>query len=284
MPIKTILMHLETEAHAEALTKAAIAAAKTFSAHLIGLHVTPDAFISSAAPPEVVGELMEAQRQANQATAKRIAGIFNKAVEGSGVNFEWRTVEARLETAASVIMRIGRSADLVVLGQPDKTINLIDGIATTEEVMLGIGRPVLIVPGTAAVTTLGKHVLLAWNGSRESARAAFDALPILKQAEDVRILAAGKARGPLWGSLAEDTAPTADLEEALARHGIRGKVLTVAASGGEVADRLLSLAKEQGCDLIVMGGYGHWRVREIVFGGATRGVLEHASIPVLMSH
>jgi nucleotide-binding universal stress UspA family protein len=235
-------------------------------------------------PPEVVGELMEAQRQANQAIAKRITAIFNKTLTGSGVSFEWRTIEAHLETAASIVMRLGRSADLVVLGQSDKTINLIDGIATTEEVMLGIGRPVLVVPGGAAVTTLGKRVLVAWNGGRESARAAFDALPFMERAEDVRIFTAGRAAGKLWGSLAENTAPTADLEEALVRHGIRCKVLNVTASGSEVADKLMAEAKAQGSDLIVMGGYGHWRVREIVFGGATRGVLEHASVPVFMSH
>jgi len=284
MTIKTILVLLETEAQSEALTKSAIVAAKTFPAHLIGLHVVPDAFISSAVPPEVVGELMEAQRQANQAAAKRITGIFNRIAEASGAGFEWRTVEAHLETTASIVMRIGRSADLIVLGQPDKTINLIEGIAASEEIMLGIGRPVLMAPGKAAAATLGKRVLLAWNGSREAARATFDALPFLQMAEDVRIFAAGKAAGTLWGSLAEDTAPTADLAQALARHGVRCTVANVTASGGEVADKLMAEATQHRSDLIVMGGYGHWRVREIVFGGATRGVLEHASIPVFMSH
>ena len=284
MPIKTILAHIDTEAHAEALTKTAIAVAKSFSAQLIGLHVVPDAFVSSMVPPEVVGELMEAQRKANQATAKRVAEIFDKTVAGSGVGFEWRLVEARIESAASIVMRIGRSADLVVLGQTDKTINLIDGIAATEEIMLGIGRPVLIVPRTVALTSVGSNVLLAWNGRREAARATFDALPFLQKAESVRIFAAGQATGSLWGSLADDTAPTADLEEALARHGVRSKIVNATATGAEVADKLLADAKGHACDLIVMGGYGHWRVREIVFGGATHSVLEQTTIPVLMSH
>ena len=284
MSIKTILVHLDTEKHAEAITKTAIAVAKTFSAHLIGLHVIPDAFISAAVPPEVVGELIEAQRQANQAAAKRIAETFEKTIASAGVSYEQRSVEAHLETAAMVVMRHGHTADLVVLGQPDKTINLIEGIGATVEVMLGRGRPVLVVPTKAEPSTIGTRVLIGWNGSRESARAVFDAMPFLEAAKSVRILAAGQATGALWGSLADDVAPTAGIEAALARQGVRCKVDTVTASRNEVAGVLLAQAKEHACDLIVMGGYGHWRLREIVFGGATRGILEQTTLPVLMSH
>lgn len=284
MPFKTILVYLDTEAHAASLTSAAIGVAKTFSAQLLGLHVIPQAFISSAAPPEVIGELMEAQRKAHRAAAKRIADAFDSAIAGAGVEVKWQVVEASFEPAAAVAMRHGRTADLVILGQADRSINLIDGIGSAEEIMLGAGRPVLIVPVKPAPQTIGQHVLLGWNGSRESARAAFDALPFLEKAVSVRIFAAGQAAGALWGSLAEDTAPTAGLEAALARHGVHSKVVTVTASGAQVADKLLDDATANGCDLIVMGGYGHWRMREIVFGGATHGVLERTTIPVLMSH
>ena len=284
MPFKTILVHLDTEADALEITKSAIAVAKAFSAHLIGMHVMPDAYISAAAPPEVAGELIEAQRQANQAAGKRISEIFGKAIAGAGVSFEWRLAEAHLETAASVVIRHGRMAELVILGQPDKSINLIDGIAITEEVMLSVGRPVLIVPAKASLATIGTRVLLGWNGSRESARATFDAMPFLEGAKSVRILAAGQVAGKLWGSLAGDAAPTAGIEAALTRQGVHCEVTAATASATGVASSLLALAKEHACDLIVMGGYGHWRLREIVFGGATRGVLEATTIPVLMSH
>jgi nucleotide-binding universal stress UspA family protein len=284
MSIKTILVHLESEKHAGGITKAAIAIAKSFSAHLVGLHVVPDAFISAAVPPEVVGELLEAQRQANQAVGKRIAEAFDKTVAGAGISFEWRTVEAHLETTAMVVMRYGRAAELVILGQPDTTINLIDGMGATEEIMLGLGRPVLLVPHKATPATIGTRILLAWNGSAEAARAAFDAMPFLEAAKSVRLMAAGQAAGTLWGTLADDVAPTTGIEAALARHGIGCSVETVVAARNEVAGALLQQAKEHACDLIVMGGYGHWRLREIVFGGATRGVLEQATIPVLMSH
>jgi len=284
MPFKTILVHLDTEAHAGALSKAAIGVAKTFSAHLIGLHVIPDAFISSTVPPEVVGELMEAQHLANQAAGKRIAETFNQAIAGADVPFNWLSVEARLEATSPIVMRHGCAADLVILGQPDKSINLIDGIAATEEVMLGVGRPVLVVPNAASVSTIGKRVLLGWNGSRESARAAFDALPFLEQADNVRILAAGQATDTVLAGRQDNTAPTAGIESTLARHGVRSTLVNATASSTEVASTLLAEANSNNCDLIVMGGYGHWRLREIVFGGATHGVLEHTTIPVLMSH
>jgi len=284
MPLKTILVHLETEAQALAVTQVAIGLAKTHAAHLIGLHVVPDPFISAAVPPEVVGELLDAQRNANLAGAKRIGETFNVALAQANVPFEWQAIEAHFESAASIVIRQGNAADLVVLGQPDRSINLIEGIATPEEVMLGLGRPVVIVPNKPSVTTIGQRVLLGWNGNRESARAAFDALPFLQKAESVRLLAAGRPHGAHWGGIRDDAAPTGAIVAALARHGVRASVATTEAGPAEVASALLAQAKEHRSDLVVMGGYGHWRMREIVFGGATHGILEHATIPVLMSH
>ena len=284
MSLKTILVHLDTEAQAKALTQTAISVAKTFSSHVIGLHVAPNPFISAGISGEMIGELIEAQRQANQATSKRIAEIFDQTVVGSGVAFDWRTIEANSEATSSVIMQFGQTADLVILGQSDNTINLVDGIGNAEDVMLGIGRPVLIVPTKGTAATIGKRILLAWNGSREATRATFDALPFLAKAESVHIFVAGQAETTLWGSLGDDRAPTAGLEATLQRHGVVTSVVTVKASGGDVATKLLASAKGYDCDLIVMGGYGHWRVREIVFGGAMRGVLTNTTIPVLMSH
>lgn len=284
MTIKTILVHLDTEAQALALTQAAIGLAKTFSAHVIGLHVLPNPFISAAVPADVVGELIEAQRQANEAAAKSIGETFQTAMAPSGVSFEWAKDEALSETTASLVIRHGNTADLVVVGQPDRTINLIDGIATSEESMLGLGRPVLFVPNKPGVPSTGKRVLLAWNGSREAARAAFDALPFLKKAEDVQIFTAGSPGSGFWGSLRDEAAPTAGIAAALSRHGVKATLFNAKAAPSEVGTALLAEAKERSCDLIVMGGYGHWRVREIVFGGATRAILEQTTIPVLMSH
>jgi len=283
--MKTILVALDSEARTKAVTQAAITVAKAFSAHLVGLHVMPNAFVPSLAPVEATGELIEAQRQANEAAAQRIADGFNATISGEGVAFEWRKVEANYETAASVVMRHGREADLLILSQPDTATNLIDGIALVEDVMLAAGRPVLVIPKDGTFATIGKHVLLAWNGTRESARATFDALPFLKQAESVRILAAEPpARRRSWLNAPLEAPPTGGIATTLERHGVHCICAKATAPAAEVGNQLLAEAKAHDCDLIVMGGYGHWRVNEIVFGGATRSALDSASVPVLFSH
>ena len=106
----------------------------------------------------------------------------------------------------------------------------------------------------------------------------------MEKAKSVHIFSAGQAETAPWGSLGDDRAPTAELEATLKRHGVVSSVVTAVAPEADVATKLLADANGYDCDLIVMGGYGHWRVREIVFGGATHGVLEHTTIPVLMSH
>lgn len=283
MPIKTILVLLTSEERAGALTTSAIAVAKRFEAHLVGLHVVPNAFVSAAAPMEATGELIEAQRQAYEAAAKRIEAAFNGAVAGSNVPFEWRKVEAHFEVPANIAMRYGRLADLVIVGQPENGVNVIDGMAMTEEVLLGLGRPVLILPNGPALADIGKHILLAWNGSKESARATFDAMPFLKLAESVRILSAQPPKRR-WGGQQDDIATATGLATVLERHGVRCSLAQATATTHQVGNVLLAEAKANGCDMIVMGGYGHWRINEIVFGGATRAMLDQAGLPVLMSH
>ena len=208
---------------------------------------------------------------------------FGKEVAGKGVPFEWRTFNADFEPVAAIVMRQGREADLVVLGQPTNTITLIDRIAMSEEVMLGLGRPVLIIPERDARAAIGKRVLLTWNASRESARAAFDTLPFLQKAESVRLLAA-KLVDDLSGGAGTDVSHTLGIVASLERHSAHCSIVEASSTVADAATNILAQAKEHDCDLIVMGGYGHWRIREIVFGGATRGVLNQTTIPVLMSH
>jgi len=282
MPYKTILAVLNSEDRAADLTKSALAVAKRFEAHLVGLHIVPNAFIGATVPMEATGELIEAQRQAYEAAANRIEATFKAVAGASGVPFEWRKAEAQFDIPANVAMRHGRLADLVIVSQPERAINMIDGMAMTEEIILGLGRPVLVVPNGPAVTSAAKRILLAWNGSKESARATFDALPFLKAADSVRILSAQPPKRR-WGG-GDDIAPATGLATALERHGVRCALANATAAAGEIGNTLMAEAKASDCDMIVMGGYGHWRINEIVFGGATRAMLDQAGLPVLMSH
>jgi nucleotide-binding universal stress UspA family protein len=137
---------------------------------------------------------------------------------------------------------------------------------------------VLIVPRYGVFGTVGERVLIAWNGSREATRAAHDALPLLKRATKVTVLSIDPDHD------SQRRVPSADITLHLARHGVAAEADSTVALDIAVGDVLLSRAADLGADLIVMGGYGHSRVREMVLGGATRHLLQHMTVPVLMSH
>jgi nucleotide-binding universal stress UspA family protein len=137
-----------------------------------------------------------------------------------------------------------------------------------------------VVPYIGGSDIIGRRALVAWNASREAARALNDAIPLLEDAENVTVLSVNPKRG-IRG---EGDLPAADIALHLARHGMKAEASYVVAEDIGVGDALLSRAADLGSDLIVMGGYGHSRLREIVLGGATRTVLRHMTVPVLLSH
>jgi nucleotide-binding universal stress UspA family protein len=147
------------------------------------------------------------------------------------------------------------------------------------ELVLQSGRPVLFVPNIGEYSGIGSRVLVAWNGRRESARAAFDALPLLKRAEKVSVL---------WINPGDDSAarqvPAGDLCMALARHGVTCEAAAIDQQDQPDGETLLARARYTHANLIVMGCYGHSRLREFVLGGVTRHVLRDMNVPVLMAH
>jgi nucleotide-binding universal stress UspA family protein len=172
-----------------------------------------------------------------------------------------------------------RVADLVVIGQADPEWAVSVMTEGPEELVLGCGRPVLVVPSRGDFADVGGCIVVAWNGRREAARAAFDALPLLQKAESVRVL---------WispdDSGAADDVPAADLATALARHNVRCEAAETARLEAGVGETLLAAVRDARADLLVMGCYGHSRFRELILGGATRHVLNTMTVPVLMSH
>jgi nucleotide-binding universal stress UspA family protein len=173
-----------------------------------------------------------------------------------------------------------RYADLVVLGQVDPDEPPYIGSHLPEEVVLASGRPLLVVPHAWAPGPLGERVLVAWDASREAARAVNDAMPILEQAASVLVVSINPKSTPLGhGEL-----PGADIALHLARHDIDVEVRSIEFDRMDVGEALLSLAADGARDLLVMGAYAHSRIRELVLGGATRTVLERMTLPVLMAH
>ena len=179
---------------------------------------------------------------------------------------------------AEVVALHARYADLVVLGQPDSENGGEVDAQVPEDVVLSAGRPALVVPYIGAGEEIGKRVLIAWDGGREAARAVNDALPLLENAEFVAVLVVNPSQG------AHGEEPGADIALHLARHGIAVEAQHIEVRDLSTGNALLSRLADEAIDLLVMGAYGHSRLREMVLGGMTREVFQQMTVPVLMSH
>lgn len=276
------------EADLPVLRSAAILARRS-GGHLVFLHIRPDvanlagsiaitAFAGDAGIDAYVDALQQDVTQRHErarAEVERFCAaegiVFSSLSTASGVTAEWR---AEAGDIASCLARFGRTADLLVLGRPrDATwapANLLD------TALLATGRPLLIVPARPP-PELGQVVAIAWKETAEAAHAITAALPLLETARRVVILSVTEQ-----ASADQDSCER--LRQALIWHNLATTVQHLAPEGLEPADRLLKTAERIGADLLVMGGYGHSRMREVAFGGFTRHVLRDAALPMLMAH
>lgn len=281
MAYRTILINFQDPKRAEQLISAAIGMADSGEAHIIGLYVIPKPqYFYSETTMAVATEVYEAEQKFFQDQADKIKAVFQREMP-QALASEWRVVQAQGPVVTSDIVEHGRCCDLIVTAQVNPETDMGPQFDVPERVVMESGRPVLILPYAGTFKEIGGTVLAAWNGTRESARAVFDALPLLKAAKSVRLLwinpsveDGGDAHG----------VPGSEMAATLSRHGVNVEAARSVNSSIGVDDELLSRASDFGADLLVMGAYGHSRVREYVFGGATRGILRHMTLPVLMSH
>jgi len=277
MTYKTILVHLDHRPRATVRLELAFRLAERFDSHVTALFAPGAAHLPSYAYAEGGPALREliGQRQAEVAeTARRkFQELAGRAGAGRA---EWRVSQQEPDAA----MRLSaRYADLVIAGQPEAGDEG-DLRGLGEELALSAGRPVLFVPYAGTVADVGRRVLIAWDAGREAARAVTDALPFLQSAQSVEVTAFDPERR----SRRHGEEPGADIGLYLARHGVKVSVARQSGAGFEVGSQILSRAADTSADLIVMGAFGHSRVRELVLGGATRTLLEAMTVPVLMSH
>jgi nucleotide-binding universal stress UspA family protein len=272
MTYKTLLVHLDETAQRSERLRLAAALAARFDAHLVGLFALGAARIPSYALAEAGPVVREIEERRRGEAARAAEREFREAERRGGGKSEWRV---STQDAAAAVRLSARYSDLVVLGQPQPG----DGLrrAIVEEVVLAGGRPVLLVPYAGRFADAGKRVLVAWNASAQAARAVTDALPLLAAAQSVEVVAFGE--GGDHGEL-----PGADLALFLARHGVKATAARQSAEGIDVGSQILSRAADSDADLIVMGAYGHSRMRELALGGATRSLLDAMTVPVLMAH
>ena len=280
MTYRTLLVHVDNSQQCRARVELAVEFASRLPAHLTGIYLPfhppgfPDVVdIAGAGLPPPPPPESDTQR------LERAEQMFMEICRRQALSPEWITPSLdpnrEMQTHA-------RYADLVIVGQEDRTDpETTPARGFVESVVLAGGRPVLILPYAGKLPRSFDNILLAWDGGREAARAAADAMPLLCAAKAVHVMHVNRgdrtdALGPI---------PGLDIGLFFARHGVHVEVTPErGANDIAVGDDLLSRAADMSIDLIVMGGYGHSRVQEWVLGGVTRKLLETMTVPVLMSH
>lgn len=280
MSLKNLLVHVDEKPQSEKRVAAAIALATGFDAHLTALALVPEPHVPPALGVHIPADVLSTQRDeaASQATRtlERVRAMGDKA----GIAIEARHEWTIMDDFGPAFARQARHADLSIVGQADPDEGDVDAELIAEAAFMQSGRPALVIPFIGARTLPPKTVVVAWDGSREATRAVGDAMPLLAKAKQVLVLVIDP--GSLRGRVGDQ--PGADLGTHLARHGIRTEVVTAASGGLGTGDVIIGQASDAGADLVVMGAYGHSRLRELVLGGATQSILDHMPIPVLLSH
>ncbi len=280
MSYRTILVSLNDVDRVPDVLALTGAVAKAFEAHVEGMFVIPAPRIYPVATMAMPPDFFETHRQAFAEMAEDIHAQFRDFLEKEGLSGEWRLMESPAPIIADVVIEVARRCDLVVASQPTGEELAAVEMDFAERLVMECGRPVLFVPREGAFETVGETIVAGWNGSREAARAIHDALPFFKHARDVRVAWIDPQKAPQEaGDL-----PGAELTDALARHGVSVAVDTLVSGGLDAGEVLLNHVADTGADLLVMGAWGHSRLREYVFGGATQHVMEHMTVPVLFSH
>ena len=278
MGLKDILVHVDRSSRCEARLEAAINLAADHDAHLIGLYVLTYPRIPGYIRAEINEDVLKIQIESARAAAEKAEAMFNDRVGRAGVNSEWRCVEGDFHPVLSLHARY---VDIAIVGQRDpEWKDTGDDPGMPDQLVLSIGRPVLVVPHVGKYPVIGNRVMVAWDASRLATRAVNDALPLLVKAKKVAVIAVN----PEGGEEGHGEIPSADICLHLARHGVKAEAQHIYAKDMSVGDMMLSRAADEGIDLIVTGAYGHARWRELVLGGVTRHLLKHMTVPVLMSH
>ena len=277
MGYKTILVHCDASRGTAGRLGIAVDLADRFAGHVVGLHVRQafqaPAFTDAGPAMDSLYRTYETTMRAEEAMA---TAAFRDAVGNQGISSEWRVADGYVD---EILAAEARVADLVIVGQaePDSPPTATpDDLA--EDIAMAAECPVLIVPYIGAAKPPGKTVMLCWNDSREAKHAAVGALPLLAAADKVIVLIID----PKASRGREE--PGADVAVWLARHGVKVTVQRDSAADSDVGGVILSRAADQDADLIVMGLYGHSRVREWVLGGASRTLLASMTAPLLVAH
>lgn len=275
--IKDIVVNLSVGEKASPAGDYAVSVAAAFDAHLAGIAFLYDPIVPVSGAGYIPAEVIETQERDNEAATKAALQRFTAASARAGVTAEPLTLSASFAGVGEQFGRIARRFDLSIVGQAEPETSGVEEIIA-ESALFESGRPVIIVPYIQKGPLKLDRVMVCWDGSRTATRAIADAMPLLHRSGRVEVVIVANERGK------KDEIEGADMGAHLARHGLNVEVNRTALGDIDVADVILSHAADAGSDFIVMGGYGHSRLREFVLGGVTRSIMRSMTAPVLMSH
>lgn len=270
MALADILVHMDHQASSAARLAVAVGLAKLHRARLTGLFV-------------ITHQYYQPRYGTAEAAAGSVREMFKQQADAAGIESQWQCVDWSVIGVGmtEIIIHHAHYSDLLIVGQASQEPES-GGVPADlpERLVLGAGRPVLVVPYSGTFASVGKRVLVAWKAGRESTRAVNDALPILKQSKRVDILAINSSE--TYGDDGESLC--ANICEHLERHGVTAKAENLMVSTASVGDALLNRVFEEGFDLLVMGAYAHTPQGKMVLGSVARHLLRQMTVPVLMSH
>ncbi|MCB1755774.1 MAG: universal stress protein [Gammaproteobacteria bacterium] len=273
--MKNILVHADLGKSFRMRMEYAAALAGRNGARIDALYVIPLFEMPGNSRYSMPKAVLEERSQAEHAEAESAKAIFDEVVAATGVEARW-TIE--VGDYVETLCGFARTSDLLLMGQRNAADLKVSDSPPPDRIILRAGRPVLVTPHVKFDQNAGSHILLAWDGSRESARAMHDAMPLLLAADEVDVVTFAENKSA--------AAKFASMESAvnfLSENGVKAKGESLVLSQISVGESLLNRVVDRGANMLVMGGYGQSRLREIVLGGVTRTVLEHMSVPVLMS-
>jgi nucleotide-binding universal stress UspA family protein len=274
--IKDVVVNLSSRSEQDFTPDYAISLADAFGAHVVGIAFVYDAIIPDGAFGGVPVELIEMQREENSKLAAAAVQRFEASAKATGISAQSNTLDATLGGGATLFAELARRFDIAVVGQAHRERGASEELMI-EAALFETGRPVLVVPYIQKQGLKLDRVIACWDGGRTAARAIADAMPLLQRAKAVElvIVAEEHKREEVTG---------ASMLQHLSRHGISATAKRMSKADLSVDNVILSYAADSGADFMVMGGYGHSRLREFILGGVTRGILGSMTIPVLMSH
>jgi nucleotide-binding universal stress UspA family protein len=277
--IKDILVHIPTERAMRPVIDGSVSLAASLGAHLdavsVGYVSTSTAYVMEGGA--AVAAVFEMERERAGERAEAALTLFETEAKNAGISYACRPLGAIPADAASSVGAMARLYDLSVVLQPETGQASFDN-DLPREILFRSGGPVLFLPHIFRGPFKAKRVGVCWDGSRASARALRDSIPFLTRAEEIITVTVNEADS------VPGEASTDNLAKHLARLGVSARMIGLSASRSEIQPVILSLAADEGLDLLVMGGYGHSRLQESFLGGVTRAMLEAMTVPTLMSH